>query len=269
MIDVDAVTAIIREAAEQEILPRFLHLKTEDVRTKAHGADFVTDADLGSERVLTERLSALLPGSLVVGEEAVYQDRAVLARLSEDAPVWVLDPLDGTGNFTQGSACFGVIVALVQGGRTRAGWLHDPLGQTTVVAEEGGGAWSGSTRLTASSKPQRHEMRVQTGPRLPEEFRTLLGAASWPKCAAHMYLSLVLDRAEVVVFRRLQPWDHAAGVLIHAEAGGVSGQILGGGPYVPIMSENGLLMTPDRETWELLAPFLERDFAAHVCGKAG
>lgn len=257
---IDQVSHIIREAAEQEILPRFRQLTEGQVRTKAHGDDFVTDADLGAERLLTRRLSELLPGSLVVGEEAVYQDRAILKRLEQDAPVWVIDPLDGTGNFTRESECFGVIVALVQGGRTRAGWLHDPVRNLTATAEEGSGARLDGALLSLRNERPLADMRLQAGPAIPDDVRSMVKCIERPKCAAQMYLSLVEGRAEVVVFRRLQPWDHAAGVLIHREAGGVSGQILDGGPYKPVMSEQGLIMAPDKDTWEALAEPLRRDF---------
>src|SRR3546814_9282988 len=58
------------------------------------------------------RLTDLLPGSLVVGEEAVHAEPALMDQLASDAPVWILDPIDGTRNFAHGRPVFAIMVAL-------------------------------------------------------------------------------------------------------------------------------------------------------------
>src|SRR5690349_21342761 len=108
--DIDRVSAIIREVAEAEILPRFRRLQQSDIREKGPG-DLVTVADEVAERRLTERLRDLVPNSLVLGEEAVAADQRVLGRIFEEDPVWIIDPVDGTSNFASGKPAFGVIVA--------------------------------------------------------------------------------------------------------------------------------------------------------------
>src|SRR5437868_34109 len=126
MLDPGKVAEHIRETAQAEILPRFGLLRREDIREKRPG-DFVTLADLEAERQLTQRLGGLLPGSVVLGEEAAAQDRSRFDLLAGDAPVWVIDPVDGTTNFARGKPGFAVIVALVQRAIVRAGWIYDPL----------------------------------------------------------------------------------------------------------------------------------------------
>ncbi|HIJ39414.1 MAG TPA: inositol monophosphatase, partial [Rhodospirillaceae bacterium] len=117
MVDANAVAKIINEVAEQAILPFFNRLSPDDVREKRPG-DLVTIADTTAERLLTERLTVLLPGSVVVGEESVAGDARTLELLSGTRPVWIIDPVDGTGNFAKGSPVFAVIVALVMKGQT-------------------------------------------------------------------------------------------------------------------------------------------------------
>lgn len=150
---ISAVAEIVREVALTEILPRFGTLKVHEIRTKTHPGDLVTDADIQAELHLSRLLTALLPGSVVVGEEATHHDRAVLDRLSEDAPVWVIDPVDGTNNFAHGRDSFGVIVALVKKGRTVAGCIHDPVKNITVIGEEGAGAWCEGVRILVPHPP--------------------------------------------------------------------------------------------------------------------
>ena len=71
--DIDKVTRIIAEAAEEAVLPRFRALAAHEIREKEAG-DLVTVADVEAEAVLSRRLAEILPGSLVVGEEAAEED---------------------------------------------------------------------------------------------------------------------------------------------------------------------------------------------------
>ncbi|MBI3512493.1 MAG: inositol monophosphatase, partial [Proteobacteria bacterium] len=144
--DAARVATIIREVAAAEILPRYQALRASDIREKAPG-DFVTAADLASEAALTRRLTELVPGSVVLGEEAAAADPSVFDRLDGDAPVWVIDPVDGTINFAKGRPGFVVIVAWIHRGRTLAGWIHDPLASVMVTAERGGGTLGDGGRL--------------------------------------------------------------------------------------------------------------------------
>jgi fructose-1,6-bisphosphatase/inositol monophosphatase family enzyme len=261
--DIAKVTSLLREAAETFILPRFERLAADDVQEKGPG-DLVTIADLETERALTPRLMDLLPGSVVVGEEAVAQEPRVLARLQGEAPVWLLDPIDGTLNFAAGKPLFAVMVALVEAGRTRAAWIHDPIANLTATALEGGGAWCAGRRLqvAATSVPDpgpdaapslrygnRHLMRHLAG-RSP-----LVDAVFSYHCAGQEYMALASGRTHFAFYRRLMPWDHAPGVLIHREAGGF-GRRLDGSDYSPRSQAGGLLLAPDEASWVSLQALL-------------
>ncbi len=63
------------------------------------------------------------------------------------APLWIIDPIDGTDNFAHGRPGFAVILALLEPAAVRAGWLYDPLGERMVWAVPRRGAWSNGTRL--------------------------------------------------------------------------------------------------------------------------
>ncbi|MEW5727646.1 MAG: inositol monophosphatase family protein, partial [Pseudomonadota bacterium] len=143
----EAVSAIIREVAEAEILPRFKNLRASQIREKKPN-QLVTEADEEAEKVLARRLTALLPGA-VVGEESVEHDPRLMDALGRPGPVWVIDPVDGTANFAHGRPRFAVAVALVVDGGTVAGWIHDPVPNRTIVAVKGQGCWraEGITRL--------------------------------------------------------------------------------------------------------------------------
>ncbi|MFA7429448.1 MAG: inositol monophosphatase [Rhodospirillaceae bacterium] len=244
--DPDRISTIIATVAQEEILPRFRTLRDDQVRTKTHPQDLVTDADVEAERVLSTRLTDALPGSVVVGEEAVHGDARVLDRLHGDAPVWVVDPVDGTSNFAHGKALFATLVALVIGGKTVQGWLHDPLRGITITTELGSGTWLNGERLHVAGQGLRlADLTGSAGyspvKALRGRYRKHLHHAS----AAHDYMALVEGRMHFAVFRRLMPWDHAAGVLAQTEAGGVAA-LSSGEAYSPLLKSGALILAPDQ-----------------------
>jgi fructose-1,6-bisphosphatase/inositol monophosphatase family enzyme len=258
LIDIGKVSALIETAAAEEIAPRFGKLAAEDVREKGPN-DLVTVVDLAMERRLTPALSGLLPGSTVVGEEAVFDDALIQDRLNDDAPVWLIDPVDGTTNFTEGRPMIAVIVALVQRGRTIAGWIHDPLGGATATVEQGAGAWLGSDRLRVALPTDLPAMIGALNFKyFPDALRERLKArrdrvsAVRPLfCAGQEYLRLARGQIHFAQFWRIKPWDHAAGVLLHSEAGGHAARI-NGEPYRPTDREGGLLLAPNAASWRAL-----------------
>ncbi|MFN3075425.1 MAG: inositol monophosphatase family protein [Alphaproteobacteria bacterium] len=254
-MDIDAVAEIIREVAVAEILPRFGTLQAHEIRSKTHPGDLVTEADLQTEFQLTRRLTDLLPGSVVVGEESVHHDRRVLERLTEEAPVWVLDPVDGTGNFAHGRTSFGVIVSLVTRKEIVAGWIHDPIKNITLRTEVGAGVWRGTDRLRLPPPPPLSQMVATLGNRESKTVGLAIHHLVRNASAAQDYLGLVQGEVHFSHYIHLMPWDHAAGVLMHAEAGGYSAMV-GGEPYQPLPNDGAILLAPDKPTWDVLLPLV-------------
>jgi fructose-1,6-bisphosphatase/inositol monophosphatase family enzyme len=269
IVDIDSVGRLIARTAAEEILPRFRALSAEDVREKAPG-DLVTVADVAAERRLTRELPAALPGSRVLGEEAAASDPSIVERLLADSvPVWVVDPLDGTGNFSRGVAIFAVIVALVCRDRTEAGWIYDPVSETLATAVRGQGARiEGALARVAEPEPVEAMRGTLHGgrygdPALRERIkakRSELQALPSLRCAGLEYVRLCRGETHFTLFSRLMPWDHAAGVLLHAEAGGTAAY-LDGTSYRPsqITGKRGLLLAPDAASWQGLHDALMRD----------
>ena len=117
-------------------MPRFRRLVPGAARAKSAPDDLVTEADLAMEAALTEGVRRVLPGTAVVGKEAVAADPGVRAAAGAELAV-IVDPLDGTWNFTHGVAVFGVILAVARWGEPVWGLLYDPLLDDWVVARRG------------------------------------------------------------------------------------------------------------------------------------
>ncbi len=260
--DIDAVTKIIRETAAREVMPRFGNLAAGEVMKKTSG-EVVTTADLAAEKRLAHHLKVLVPESVVIGEEAADSDPNLMAALAGPKPVWLVDPVDGTRNFARGKPCFAIIVAFCQGGVTVAGWINDPVNDLTVWAAVGKGAWIGSQRLKAAEPATFGEMTGSLRRHLKKRFQARaqggLGAALakvvYYRCTGREYQDLARGKLHFCHYpRRLKPWDHAAGVLIHREAGGFSALTGGRRPYHPAASaaEESLLLAPDKTAWNAL-----------------
>ncbi len=256
-IDHDRVTALMREAAEAEILPLWRNLRDHQVAEKQRD-DFVTVADRACEERLTPQLQGLLPGSLVVGEEAAHADPAILAALESVRPVWVIDPLDGTNNFAAGQEPIAVMVCLVQQGETLAAWIYEPLRESLLSAEKGAGAQlDGKAISLAAHDGSAGDIRGALSTKyLPDELvpAAVAGAEAFGDtvasgCAGYDYRALATGRYQFQLYYRTLVWDHAPGSLIITEAGGVARRY-DGSPYRPEAQGTGLVTACDEQTWE-------------------
>jgi len=233
----DAVPDIVRDVARSEILPRFNNLSAPEVAEKSIG-DVVTIADERAEAALTERLSALLPGSLVVGEEAVARDAGGLRALAADGPVWVIDPLDGTLNFAGGLPVFAVMVACLIGGRPVASWIYDPVHDRMALAHAGSGCYLDGQKIRLDPPTDLARMTGVVHTRFGDrDVAANLGRATGKlasvlvlHCAGFEYLAMLHGRISFSIYHRGYAWDHLPGLLLVEEAGGRLKRI-DGSPY--------------------------------------
>lgn len=261
----------VRQAAWQEILPRFQEVRDLDVRAKADATDLVTVADEAAESFLKREVESMMPGVLFVGEESASQDPGLLDRLDQAETAVVVDPLDGTANFVAGMPLFGVMAAIVRHGKPVGGVIYDPMSDDWVMAEQGGGAFlirpdGTERRLAVSSSVPLPEMvgYVSTDFLPPVVKPDILSRLAKPKmfsshrCAAHMYRAFAGGHGHFVMLDRLTPWDHLAGTLIASEAGAYVA-CLDGSPYDASKRTGALLTATDPYSWQIL----EREIFAH------
>ncbi len=262
----ETVADLIREVCAAEIMPLFNRLESHHLSDKQSG-ELVTAADLASEARFTEALSRMAPGTVVVGEEAVDHDPAVLDRLAGDVPTWIVDPLDGTRNFAHGLHCFAVIIALADKGETVRGWIYDPLDDVMLMAARGEGAWTEEGQIRIPQDTPVGDMTGSMGKRRRERLHRHCETAEPGTAPAHVtrygctgreYMDLALGKLHFAEYAMLKPWDHAAGILIHGEAGGCSRFVEDGTAYRPtgILHER-ILLAPDNAGWNELDRLLK------------
>lgn len=243
---VQRVSDIVRGVAASVVMPSFRSLRPEDVQAKqtpGDPEDLVTIVDHAAERRLIEQLDGLVPDAAFVGEEAACAQPAVLDALARAAPAWLIDPIDGTKNFANGNANFGVMVALVENGVARASWMAVPAALPRgyiVVAQQGIGTSVDGRRIDRRDVPDPPRGSVHTrmappataralGRALEGKYRSVPSTGS----AATEYSAILHGDKDFVIYYRLLPWDHAPGALAVTEAGGAA-MHLSGRPYTPL-----------------------------------
>ena len=215
--------------------------------------DFVSNADLKSERTLREELSKARPAFGFLMEESG-------ASAGTDADHrWIVDPLDGTTNFLHGLPHFAISIALEHKGEIIAGLVYDPAKDEMFWAEKGGGAFCNDRRMRVSGRKHLPESLLATG--IPfighgdhARFGRQLSAAMRETSGVRRFGAAALDLAYVAAGRyegfweeELSPWDLAAGLLLVKEAGGYVSDMKGGQTMLTsgaILASNGSLHAP-------------------------
>jgi len=248
------VEEAVRTAAATEIMPRFRQLAAHEIDQKSGPHDLVTDADRKAEEYLTEALSKLLPGSVVVGEEAVHANPATYEAIRGEAPVWIVDPVDGTRQFVHGDSGFCTLVALAQGGVLRASWTYAPARDQLATAIRGRGAVLDGAPLRSGSPAPGRDLEVATShPDYTTDDQQRALQSLWTEgvrprpcgSAGLEYLAVARGELDATAFSWEAAWDHAAGLLLVEEAGGAH-LTLTGEPF-RITGGNALPFTAARD----------------------
>ncbi len=139
----------------------------------------------------------------------------------------MIDPIDGTRNFVRGEPEFGVMLALVVSGSTRAAWIALPARDQLFVAEAGGGTWLNGQRLRVPALRYSARRRGTIYAKfMPEPLKSSVVNLSFTQferapasgSAALEYTDLLQGRKDFVIYHRLLPWDHLPGALLLEEA---------------------------------------------------
>jgi len=266
---IERVNAILHGVVTTVVMPSFRALRPEDIHLKdtpGDPDDLVTSADEAAERYLIDALRELVPGAAFIGEEGVSENPALVAALSGSAPAWLIDPIDGTKNFARGASDFGVMIALVEGGVTRASWIAVPAAQPSgyvMSAERGRGTHIDGVRVSptgriASTRRGTIHTRMMPGDAAADALARLRGKyAPVPStgAAATEYSAIVRGEKDFVIYYRLLPWDHAPGALAITEAAGVAVHVTGE-PYAPLSPNQVTIFAATPELAETIRAFL-------------
>lgn len=210
-----------------QILRRYFH--AEELPTQAKGKlDFVTAADLAVDNFLKERLVKAYPQIPILSEETVKDD---LVSYKNKPLLWIIDPLDGTSNFSRGDNNFSISVALVDNGQPILGVIFAPISSRLFWASENEKYvyWNGR-RIGVSSITDLNKAVVctdwshilETRDQTTEFLKKIYGHVRQIKILGSAATDLtLLAKGGVDIYHhvRLFPWDVAAAGLIAKKAG--------------------------------------------------
>ncbi len=185
----------------------------------------VTEADLTSERILREGLSKILPSAHFLGEES-YNGAFPQAEL-----LWIVDPLDGTTNFTRKLPVFAISVGLFLNNEPFLGVIYDVCNSDYFYGWKGGGAYFNGQRIYASTYSSIKEAFVATGFPFSDYsmfdvymavFKELTMNVRGIRRLGSSALDIALTaqgKFDIFFEYGLKIWDIAAGIIIATEAG--------------------------------------------------
>ena len=231
----DALLGVAAEAARAAGGELMRRLRTpRDVRWKTYAGErtVVTDADFAADAAIRRVLESAFPAHVIFSEEFPHDDI-----LGPD--VWVVDPLDGTDNYSRAQPQFCVSVAHACNGRVDAGVVFDPVRDEMFTAGRNGPARLNDGDIQVSRVDDPAQATVTWAQRgiSPDDSRRFVEALASAARTFHrvrMTGSAALEMAWIAagrydgaLYSNVKWWDHAAAVLILARAGGRATDLFG------------------------------------------
>jgi myo-inositol-1(or 4)-monophosphatase len=187
----------------------------------------VTEADLAADQLITNEIHKSFPDHEIISEESSYSYK------NPNSVVWIIDPLDGTTNFSLGLPIWGVSIACLLNGTPEIGVAYFPIIKELYFAQQGYGAFLNHNRMTTRAPDPTQPMSFfaccsrsfrQFDISIPYKPR-IMGSGVYNFCLVARGSALLgLDAAPKI-------WDLAAAWLLVEEAGGIISPFEGPSPF--------------------------------------
>ena len=178
--------------------------------------DFVTNADLKTEKIIIEELKKARPNYSILSEENGSEIN------NDKNNTWIIDPIDGTINFLHGIPHFAISIALQSNNEIVSGLIFDPIKDEMFFAEKNNGAFHNNQRIRVSSKMNINECLFVTGGKIESDYNFTYRKSG---CAALDLAYVASGRYDGYFQNNLNLWDIAAGIIMVKEAGGIINDI--------------------------------------------
>jgi len=222
--DLSIIKDIVKQASVNELLPRYAQVTAE---YKADGS-LVTAADIVMQNAITEALQQHYPDTVLLSEEMSKEEQQ--QALAAEAPVWCLDPLDGTSNFAAGIPYFAVSLSLIHHQEVTMGIVYDPVRDEFFSASDTQAAQinNESLQTNQSVTDLKKAIALIDFKRLTPDLSTRL-VQQQPFASQRNFGASALDwcwlaanRGQLYLHGRQNIWDYSAGQYIFEKAGGYS-----------------------------------------------
>lgn len=216
------IAVLAAYSAGEKLLKRYYQYSRTDAKFKsAH--EIVTKSDLISEKIIIAEIKKHFPEHRILSEEAGQIS-------SQSDYLWVVDPLDGTHNFSMHNPLWAISIALFFQGQLVLGVVFAPVLNELFLAEQGNGAWLNGKRIKVSNYQGEQVINTFCHGSKVSDIKKVLKYYNYHKLhdldcrqlgsAALELAYTACGRIESIVIPGANSWDVAAGVLLVKESGG-------------------------------------------------
>ena len=184
--------------------------------SKKGPADFVTNSDFKTEKIIIDELKKARPTYSILSEEKGSENN------KDQDNIWIIDPIDGTVNFLHGIPHFAISIALKSNKEIVSGLIFDPIKDEMFYAEKNNGAFFNNHRIRVSKKNNINDCLFATGGNLKNDLDLPHRKSG---CAALDLAYVASGRYDGYFQDNLNLWDIAAGIILVQEAGGITNEI--------------------------------------------
>lgn len=258
MITTEQLTSIVRDASRLMVSEGF------EIEQKGGCENIVTSSDVAVQNFLCGKLSDLIPDSGFLCEEKDVNDAG-------REYTWIIDPIDGTANYSRGIDQCAICVGLKHGDDMLMGVVYIPRTEELFHAEKGKGAYLNGRRIHVSERTFDNAVLCTA---LPVYYKRYADACSeiileaFGKCndirrfgaCAPELCYLAMGRCELYFEYLLSPWDYAAASLIVTEAGGVISSANGG--RLRLTQPSGVIAANSMSNYEQMLGIVSKRYPA-------
>ncbi|RME57452.1 MAG: inositol monophosphatase [Candidatus Dadabacteria bacterium] len=192
------------------------------------GDEIVTTADLKANEIILSTIKEDFPDAVFLSEESEKESNLYSAKL------WIVDPIDGTVNYSRGHLNVGISIAYAENGEVKVGVVHCPFLNETYWAVKKAGAFLNGNPLRIKDSIKLENSLIATGfPYKREKRERLVKLAGnvLNQCgdirrlgAASVDICWIASRRIDGYYETVSAWDIAAALLIAKEAGALVGR---------------------------------------------
>lgn len=183
--------------------------------TEKSSQNFVSSADLRSEKIILGDLKDFKPNYNIIAEEKGLQEG------TDKNFTWIVDPLDGTTNFLHGIPLFTISIALRKKNEIIASVIYEPIGDNLYWAEKGKGAYLNNTRLRIGKCTEIKKSLASYSLDFHEVIQKETSFSRYFGCVSLTLAYVASGKIDLFVGKDLKIWDIAGGTLLVKEAGGI------------------------------------------------
>lgn len=261
-INLKTIKEIIVSVANNELTPRFANVTQHSKKDNS----IVTEADIAVQKSITQQLKENWPDIPLLGEEMSQEEQ--IQRLNSTAPIWCLDPLDGTSNFAAGIPYFAISLALISEGKTILGIVYDPSRDDYFQAQD----INCEISATLNDRPLKilnNEYSLNTSMAIVDFKRLTKKTAARVACeppfssqrnfgaSALDWCWLAAGRSHIYLHGNQNIWDYAAGELIFRAAGGYSATLEGEGVFKQVLEKRSVVAAVNKSLFDEWASWLK------------